>query len=354
MRDILDRLTEWLAAGERVALATVVQTWGSSPRRVGAKMAVTTDGKIAGSVSGGCVENAVVETALGILKGRPAELLHFGVADETAWQVGLACGGSIDVFVQALNKDMFAKLHSVLTSHTRAAHLTILRGPGNLAGRELLLDANGVVATTLEPSFDPRLTDLAQAALNSPISSRQELDGTLEVFTEILLAPPALVLVGGAHIAVALAGLAKALGFRTVVVDPRRTWASDERFPGADQLIPAWPDEAFEKIGLNSSTAVATLTHDPKLDDPALILALQSDAFYIGALGSKSTQARRRARLQQAGLSDSQLARLHAPIGLDLGAETPEEIALSIMAQVLKEYRTQPAAQPTQAPVAHH
>jgi xanthine dehydrogenase accessory factor len=341
MRDILPQMDSWLADGQRVAVATVVQTWGSSPRRAGSRMAVAADGKFSGSVSGGCVENAVIEAALESIKTGHASLLHFGVSDEAAWQVGLACGGSVDIFVKPLDGDFFQKLRSVLMDETQAALITVIRGPDELLGRELLMRDDGSVTGALGSGLDERVLKSARETLSLGTSTSVMLNHTLEVFIEAILPPPTLIAVGGVQIAIALVSLAKTLGYRTIVVDPRGSWGNTERFPQVDQMIQSWPEEAFGRLPLTRSTAVAMLTHDPKLDDPALKIALPSPAFYVGALGSRKTQAARRARLKETGLGEEQLARLHAPIGLEIGADTPEEIALAIMAEIVEARRKQ-------------
>ena len=335
MRDILSDLERWHAEHRSIALATVIQTWGSSPRRASAKMAITPDGQITGSVSGGCVEGAVFEAGVEVLKTNHPQLLHFGVADETAWEVGLACGGSIDIFVQPLVPETFEHLRSVLVEERPAVNISVVRGPDALLGKELLLHDDGSVTGTISPEINSRALDIANAALVSGESRRAMLNEDLEIFAEVILPPPTLIAVGGVHITIALMSLAKTLGYRTVVVDPRSAFGNETRFPNVDQLIPMWPQEAFQQIPVTRSTAIAMLTHDPKLDDPALKIALASDAFYVGALGSKTTQAKRRQRLLDEGLTESQLDRLHGPIGLDLGAGTPEEIAMSIMAEIV-------------------
>jgi len=336
MRDILSDLDNWNATNNKsIALATVIQTWGSSPRRAGAKMALTPDGKITGSVSGGCVEGAVFEEGVEALKKKRPKLLHFGVADETAWEVGLACGGSIDVFVKPLDTELFKSLHSVLTEEAPAVLVTVVKGPDEILGREMLVEDHGRVTGTLREDLNGLALNLAKETLAAGESRRAALNDDIEVFMEAILPPPTLIAVGGVHITIALMALAKTLGYRTVVVDPRTAFGSEERFPNVDQLIPLWPDEAFQKIPITRSTAIAMLTHDPKLDDPALKIALPSPAFYVGALGSKTTQAKRRQRLLDEGLTEEQLNRLHGPIGLEIGAGTPEEIAMSIMAEIV-------------------
>jgi len=336
MRDILPDLDTWNAAENKsIALATVIQTWGSSPRRAGAKMALTPDGKITGSVSGGCVEGAVFEEGVEVLKKNHPKLLHFGVADETAWEVGLACGGSIDIFVKPLDAELFKALHSVLAEEQPAVLVTVVKGSDELLGREVLVRENGEVTGTISDELNEQALKLAKETLMHGESRRVMLNNDTEVFMEMILPPPTLIAVGGVHITIALMALAKTLGYRTVVIDPRTAFGSEERFPNVDQLIPLWPQEAFQKIPITRSTAVAMLTHDPKLDDPALKIALPSQAFYVGALGSKTTQAKRRQRLLDEGLTEEQLKRLHGPIGLEIGAGTPEEIAMSIMAEIV-------------------
>ena len=335
MRDILPDLDNWRAENKSIALATVIQTWGSSPRRAGAKMALTPDGKIAGSVSGGCVEGAVFESGVEVLKSGQPQLLHFGVADETAWEVGLACGGSIDIFVKPLDTEFFKALRSILGMEEQAVVVTVVRGPADILGRELLMDDSSLLAGTISNEWNDTVFQLARETLLNGVSRRALLDESVEIFLEVLLPPPTLIAVGGVHITIALVALAKTLGYRTVVIDPRSAFGSEARFPHVDQLIQLWPDEAFQQAKLTRSTAIAMLTHDPKLDDPALKIALPSPAFYVGALGSKTTQAKRRQRLLDDGLSEAQLNRLHGPIGLEIGAGTPEEIAMSIMAEIV-------------------
>lgn len=339
MRDILSDLDRWQKEGKSIALATVVQTWGSAPRRVGSKMGLASDGQFCGSVSGGCVENAVIEAGLESLKTGHPQLLHFGVADETAWDVGLACGGSIEVFVKPLDKTFFEELRSIMDGDQQAVAVTVIHGPDDILGREMLIHADGRVMGALADYWHEKALHLANETFAKGESQRATLDDQTEIFLEFISPPPTFIAVGGVHITVALMALAKTLGYRTVVIDPRGAWGNADRFPNVDQLIQAWPDEAFEQIKITRSTAIAMLTHDPKLDDPAVKIALNSTAFYVGALGSKTTHARRRERLLSEAVNESQLSRLHAPIGIDIGAGTPEEIALSVMAEVVAVYR---------------
>jgi len=341
MREILADIERWRREGAVIATATVVQTWGSSPRGVGAKMAVTSGGRMVGSVSGGCVENAVVELGIESLKSERPQLLHFGVADETAWEVGLACGGSIDVFVKPLDPELFEKMYALLMSEDSGVLLTVIRGHEELLGREMLVVDGGIIHGPLGNEWDSIVLNLAHDVLSQGVSRRVSLSEDVEVFAEAILPPPTLIVVGGVHIAIALVFMAKTLGYRTVLIDPRRAWGSEERFPHADNLIQSWIDEAFGQIQIHRSTAIAMLTHDPKIDDPALKIALNSSAFYVGALGSKTTNAKRRERLLSEGMTEEQISRLRAPIGLDIGAQTPEEIALAVMSEVVAAHRKQ-------------
>jgi xanthine dehydrogenase accessory factor len=340
MQDILPDLLTWLNQGETIALATVVQTWGSSPRGVGSKMGITATGKMTGSVSGGCVEGAVIEVGQQVLETGHPQLLHFGVADETAWDVGLACGGSVDIFVEPLDLPRFLHLRPLLETPQTAVHLTVIRGPDEMLGKGLIWKDDPTSAAPFPVPLRETLTEAARFALAARQSQRVTLpDGAVEVFAEVSAPPYTLVIVGGVHTSIVLAQFAKILGYQTVIVDPRRAFGTPERFPHADSLIQSWPDEALQSLNLSHTSAVAVLTHDPKLDDPALLVALPSPAFYVGALGSKTTQAKRRTRLLEAGLTEEQVARLHGPIGLRLGAKTPEEIALSIIAEIIAVQR---------------
>ncbi|MFQ5942406.1 MAG: XdhC family protein [Anaerolineales bacterium] len=335
MRDILEDVARWTKQGKDLALATVVQTWGSSPRQEGAKMAITEHGEIAGSVSGGCVESAVAEAGIQIIKNGSPQLLHFGVTDETAWSVGLACGGSLDVFVERLDPAQFKFLRALLLDEEPAASVTIVRGPESAIGRKITLNISdpGTRYGSLNSGSDNQTVEMA-LQLSEP-GLRELETGDVEAFIDLMPPPPALVVVGGNQIAITLSKLAKTMDMRTVIVDPRRAFATEERFPEVDHLIQAWPTEAFEQFPLTATTAVVMLTHDPKIDEPALDVALTSNAFYVGALGSTRTQAKRRERLKERGLSEADLDRLHGPVGLDLGADTPDEIALSIMAEIV-------------------
>ncbi len=300
MREILDELRVWNEAGEQIALATVVETWGSSPRPLGSRMAVTRSGKMAGSVSNGCIEGAVFEEAQKVLKSGDPKIAAFGVADDVAFEVGLACGGHIEVFVQPL--DAVQKRLIGMLEKDEPATLNLVSGESQLV------------------EGTPAGTELARR------------DGNW--FIEPFRRPAHLVIVGAIHIAIPLHRLAKVMGYRVTVIDARARFATRERFPDADELLVSWPDEGLGKLTLDRSTYVVILTHDPKFDLPALRSVLKKDVGYIGAIGSRKTNANRFDALRKEGFTEEQIARVHGPIGLDLGSRGAEETALGILAEL--------------------
>lgn len=311
--EILTLAERWRRDGAGVALATVVETFGSAPRPLGAHLVVDDAGRFFGSVSAGCVEGEVIANALDIIADGAPRLLEFGVADEMAWRVGLTCGGRIAVHVERLDEAGLALLAaSNRLSAARRPHAVITPLDG---GAARLVDA-----------------DAALAALGG--QSHIASDESGRFFIELRLPTPRLVLVGAVHVAQALAPMARIAGYDVTVVDPRLAYATDERFP-ATRLDARWPDEALAEIGLDAATAVVVLTHDAKIDDPALKAALASDCFYIGALGSLATHARRVERLLAAGVAREKLARIHAPIGLDIGALSPADIAVAALGEII-------------------
>jgi xanthine dehydrogenase accessory factor len=262
------------------------------------------------------------------------------VADETAWEVGLACGGIIEVFVEPLDAAVYHFVQTLLDEDTSFATATIIAGPAELLGKKLVVQHDQQPFGRIAPEIDDLAAEVAHAVLRDGRSERKKItipgtDTEIELFVEVSLPKPKLIMVGGVHIAIALTAIAKTIGYETIVIDPRRAFGSEARFPHVDQLIQAWPDKAFEQIKLNDATAVAMLTHDPKIDDPALNVVLNSRAFYIGALGSGKTQAKRRERLREMGFDEEQIGRIYGPIGLNINASTPEEIAVSIMAEII-------------------
>jgi xanthine dehydrogenase accessory factor len=304
VRELADSIERWRARGDRVALATVVATRRSAPRPVGSKLIVSERGELLGSVSGGCVESDVAVTAAEVIAEGTPRLLTYGIDDEQAWSVGLPCGGEIDVFVERFEGEL-------PDSAEPAVALTVLTG--ERAGEHRLL-----LGDEVEPGPSRVL----------------ELDGET-VFAEVLGPPPRLIVVGGIDTAEELCRSAKALGWRTAVADPRPGLVTRERLPSPDELVVAWPAEALEQLAPGADTAVVVLTHEERLDVPALVSALASEAFYVGAIGSRRTQGKRRERLLEAGVGEEELERLAGPAGLDLGAHSPAETALSILAEVL-------------------
>jgi xanthine dehydrogenase accessory factor len=320
---IMSELTEtlaaafdWLAQGRRVAIATVIQTWGSSPRPVGARLVIDEHGGFLGSVSGGCVEGAVIEEAFDVIEtGRPV-VLDFGVSDEKAWTAGLSCGGKISVFVEPLRRG--DRLQQAFADQRR--------------GREVFLATRLADALRLRPDLDAGAPLVLKDAAQRKRSRRIETDEG-EFFFEFWSPDLRLMLVGAVHIAQALAPIAAACGYRPTIIDPRSAFATPERFPGL-VVEPVWPDEFLPNYGLDAGCAFVALTHDPKIDDRALAAALRGDAFYIGALGSNKSKRAREDRLRAQGFGEADLARIHGPVGLDIGAVGPAEIAVSIMAEI--------------------
>ncbi len=333
MRDLLSDFDRLMAAGATPGRAVVTSVWGSAPRPEGACLLATADGRLAGSVSGGCVEAATAtEVAEAIRRGTP-KLITFGVSDETAWEVGLSCGGTIKVFVEP---SVRREILEAARGPGGVVVATVIEGEG--AGSALVVRDDGSESGSLPAGIDrAAVGDTARRALAAAASRTTELPaagGTAKIFLEVFPRRPTLVIFGGVHIAAALVPLAKALGYRTVVADGREAFLSRERFPEADELVLGWPEEAFARVGIDSATYVCLLSHDPKFDEPAMEIALRSKAAYVGAIGSRKTQALRRARLRAAGFTDAELSRLRGPIGLDLGGRQPVETALAILSEI--------------------
>lgn len=324
MRDVLSPVQAWSERGEEVAVATVVAVRRSAPRPPGAKMAVSASGEVSGMVSGGCVEGSVIMEAQEVLAGAPPRLLHFGIADAEAWEVGLPCGGEIDVWVERFAPGGFAR--AAAEPDGRAARIVAVAGPE--LGRSLVVRPDGAAEGELsvEEATLARAEELMWA-------ERSERHG--ELFIDVTAPAPRLVIFGAVDYAAALCRLARTCGWRPYVADPRGFFARVDRFPEAEQVIAAWPGEAWAQIGaIDRATSIVVLTHDPKLDDAALEIALRSEAPYIGAMGSQRANEARRERLLALGFDEEDMARIASPVGLDLGAITPEETALSIMAEV--------------------
>jgi xanthine dehydrogenase accessory factor len=327
VRDVLPEISRWKERGDRIALATVVDVKRSAPRAPGAKMAVSEKGEIAGGVSGGCVEGAVVEIAEQVMGGAPPQLVHFGIPDSDAWDVGLPCGGEISVWVQEYKPGRFDE---IARAGGRAAEVTVIEGPQ--LGAKLLIDADGGRWGSLgSPELDDEAVRIADELLWTDTSERR---GPL--FVDVAAPAPRLILFGAVDIAAHVCTIARDSGWRAYVVDPRARFATPDRFPDAEEVVAAWPEEAFAQLGgIDPATSIVVLTHDPKLDDAALEIALRSPARFVGAMGSRRAQAARRERLLALGMGEEELERLSAPVGLDLGAIAREETALSIMAEVV-------------------
>lgn len=312
----------WLDAGKKAALATVVQTWGSAPRPQGSQLVISGEAEIQGSVSGGCVESAVVAEALDALENGQSRVLEYGVTDDDAFAVGLACGGTIRIMVEPIDTG---------------------NGPGRAIIQELVRERtarNPMVYAVNPVTWDRRfvagddvLREAAEAAL---VSDKSGFEG--DWFLGVHNPPLRMIVVGAVHIAQPLLIMAREAGYDPYLIDPREAFGAAHRFP--DQAISNdWPDEAIEAYGIDARTALITLSHDPKIDDPALVTALGSDAFYIGALGSKRTHAKRVSRLEEADIAPTDIAKIHSPIGADIGSKSPAEIAISIMAEVTERLR---------------
>ncbi len=336
MNSVLDAIEGWVARGDRVAVATVVETKKSAPQPAGTKMGINELGEVCGAVSGGCVEGAVVEVAETVIDGSAPRLLHYGIADEDAWDVGLPCGGEITVWVQGYAAgDLQASFTELAQSGMRAALVTLVEGGPELGARMLLREGAEPQGTLGDPDLDAASAALARHALWSERNELHEVRGA-KVFIDVAAPPPRLVIVGAVDFAAQLAEVARMSGWRPFVIDPRARFATTTRFPAAERVIVAWPQQGFGELDpIDPATAIAVLTHDPKLDDAALIAALDSDASYIGAMGSRRAQERRRERLLNAGIDPARLDRVSAPIGLDIGALSAAETALSIMAEIV-------------------
>jgi xanthine dehydrogenase accessory factor len=347
MRELLETVRNWQSAGATLGRAVVVRTFGSAPRPEGATLVVTADGRLAGSVSGGCVEGAAFEEIQAARAAGFSRVIRYGISDEQAWDVGLACGGTIDVLVEP-----YLRPEVVAAATRRAGSVVVIPlpadappaafglhapGTGEVPGESLSVSDDGNLAgSTGVPEADVAIAQAARTLLARGGSATITVAGR-QYFLEGYPAAARLVIVGAVQLAMPLARIARELGYTTVVVDGRAAFATTERFPDVDRLIVGWPDEVADEIGLGPTDAVAVLTHDVKFDEPAIIEGLRRGCRYVGAVGSKKTQADRRARLRAAGITEAELARLRGPIGLDLGGRAPAETALAIMAEVVAE-----------------
>ncbi|MFM9939681.1 MAG: XdhC family protein [Hyphomicrobiaceae bacterium] len=323
--DVLKAARDWMARDGKVAVATVVDTWGSAPVPIGGQMAIAADGRFQGSVSGGCIEGEVIVEAEDILGTGKAKTLTFGVADETAWRAGLPCGGTVKVYVERLDTATSADL--------------LARAVDAREGRK------GLVVSTRLDTGKKQIYAREDANLPDDIADRfstaksQLKDGPDgQVFLHAIVPPARILVIGATHIGQVLAEVAKLAGYQVEVIDPRTAFASPDRFK--DVTIHAeWPQDILPKIGLDPYTAVVALAHVGHIDDEALKLAVRGNCLYVGALGSSRNHAKRRERLLAAGITEAEIAKIKAPIGLDIGAQTPAEIAVSVMAELIKAVR---------------
>jgi xanthine dehydrogenase accessory factor len=352
MKELLDTIEAWGDAASTAGRAVVVRTFGSAPRPEGAVLLATADGRIAGSVSGGCVEGAAAEEIERARLTGNSRVIRYGISDEEAWDVGLACGGTIDVLVQPSIpiEALLAARAAAGSARGGAAVVTPLPAdspppefgehpPGDGAPPEppLVIDGDGSLRGSLgDAELDATLVEVAREALRRGQSRTVEL-GDRSLFVEAFPVRPRLIIVGATEMARSLAAIAGTLGYERIVVDARPAFAAKERFPDVDQLLNEWPDDAFAAIEVGPNDAVAVLSHDAKFDEPAIAEALRRGARYVGAVGSRKTQGDRRARLRAAGVPEADLARLHGPIGLDLGGRAPAETALAIMAEIVAD-----------------
>ena len=355
MRDLLETLDIWRAEGVGAGRAVVVRTFGSAPRPEGAVLLVADDGRLMGSVSGGCVEGAAAEEIERARRTGHARVIRYGISDEEAWDVGLACGGTIDVLVQPVvpaavtaaaagslgpRGRSFAAATPLPADAPPAAFGASPPGDGEPPAAPILIGAGGelVEGTTGDAALDADLGAAAARILDDGRSRTVEIGGRA-FFVEAFPVRPRLVVVGAVEVARSLVRYARELGYEVVVVDGRASFATPERFPDVDRLVVAWPDEGFETLEVGPNDAVAILSHDPKFDEPAIVEATRRGCRYVGAVGSRKTQADRRARLREAGLGPEEIGRLHGPIGLDLGGRDPAETALAIMAEIVAARR---------------
>ncbi|HEY7145267.1 MAG TPA: XdhC/CoxI family protein [Streptosporangiaceae bacterium] len=359
MRDILGPITKWWDAEESFGLATVVRTFRSAPREPGAALAVSAAGEVVGSVSGGCVEGAVYELAGSVREAGQAVLQSYGVSDDDAFSVGLTCGGIIDIFVEPVGKRTYPELGEVaaaVRSGQPVAVATVIDGPGVIGARRVIWaggesqdgtagQGHGRTAGTLGSGerLDQAVDDDARGMLAQGLTAvrRYGPDGErrrdeLGVFVQSFAPPPRMLVFGAIDFAAAVARAGKFLGYQVTVCDARPVFATRARFPDADEVVTDWPHRYLARTPVDPRTVICVLTHDPKFDVPLLEVALRTPAGYIGAMGSRRTHDDRLARLREAGLTEQELSRLRSPIGLDLGARTPEETAVAIAAELIQ------------------
>jgi xanthine dehydrogenase accessory factor len=362
VKELLDDIVRWRAAGKQVALARVVATDGSGPRDPGAAMAVNEDSEVIGSVSGGCVEGAVLTEGLKVIERGIPKFVTYGIADDDAFAVGLTCGGTIHIFIDDFNDDIDAAITEALQTGEPAALATIIKGPG--AGAKLLVRpdkesigslGNAELDRVAERDALGELEAGRTGTRHYGVHGEARREEGVEVFIESFALPPKMIIFGAIDFTAALARLGRVLGYHVTVCDARPVFATRKRFPMANEVINEWPDRYLEVVGkeLGPRDAVCVLTHDPKFDVPAIMSAVETKAGYIGVMGSRRTHDKRNERLKEAGLDDDGFARLWSPIGLDLGGRTPEETAVSICSEFFarRTGRERPSLRGTEGPI---
>lgn len=324
-RDIAVMAQQWLVRDGAVAVATIIDTWGSAPVPTGGQMVIAKTGDFEGSVSGGCVEGEVITEAIECLETGKAKTLVYGVEDETAWRVGLPCGGRIQIHVERLSGASDAAFLERIAAARSARQALVIKTKLDGSGRQVFARDDAALPADVVPRFATAASGIVEDA-----------DG--RAFLHARVPPPRIIIIGATHMAQALSALVGINGYEVIVVDPRSAFAAEARFPGV-KLVTEWPQDALPVLGLDPYTAIATLAHVAHIDDEALKLAVKSGVFYIGALGSRRNHAKRTDRLKAAGLTDAEMARIKCPIGLDIGATTPPEIATSVMAEIIVHLR---------------
>lgn len=346
MREIIDQITPWYESGSAFAVATVTRTWSSAPRPVGAAMAVSLAGEVIGSVSGGCVEGAIHEAALEVLQTGQPMSVTYGVSDENAFAVGLTCGGTIELFIQIIDKKNFPEFHqiaSAIKEHRGIAIATLISGAAHIGAR-MIFDAGqsygslGSGGLDFSVSEDGRgFLDLGHTRTLMLGPDGERMQDEVAIFIESYAPAPHMIVFGAIDFASAVVRVGKFLGYHVTVCDARELFTTKKRFPDADEVIVDWPHRYLAKVDVDERTVICVLTHDPKFDVPVLEIALRSKARYIGAMGSRRTHENRLKRLREIGMSESELSRLRSPIGLDIGPRTPEETAISIAAEIIAD-----------------
>lgn len=345
MREVLTELVQALNDGRSVAMATVVRTWRSAPRPAGASMLVTESGEAIGSVSGGCVEGALYDVGVAVLADGQSRFETYGVSDDDAFAVGLTCGGILEIFIEKVDQGTWPELPGIAASveaKEPVAVATIVRGAHSI-GRHLVIRPDSVEGSLGTDRLDDTVRDDVRGMLAAGTTgflhygvNGERLGQGLDVFVASYAPPAHMIVFGAIDFSAALVRVGKLLGYNVTVCDARPIFATAKRFPEADTVVVDWPHRWLEGQEVDERTVIAVLTHDPKFDVPALQVALKTNAGYIGAMGSRRTHEDRLARLKEAGVTDEELARIHSPIGLDLGARTPEETAISIAAEIIE------------------